>query len=89
MHVTLQKGGQARVEALEGDRITVWSTIPSAPGSRLDGALGSGGALRIKVASCRKHGEGFTIAGRLIDTTRAVRAELDALLAPPPGGSIA
>lgn len=85
MDVTLQKGGTAKVLSLAADRITLLSTLPSAPGSRLDGALASGGALRIKVASCRKHAEGFTIEGRLIDTTRAVRAEIDALLAPPPG----
>jgi hypothetical protein len=85
MLVALQKGGTATVLSLAGDRITVLSTIPSAPGSRLDGALASGGALRIKVASCRKHAEGFTIEGRLIDTIRAVRVEIDAWLSLPPG----
>ncbi len=84
MHLTFQKGGQGRVLALSGDRITLRSTIPSAPGSRLEGALASGSAVRVKVASCKKHEEGFTIEGRLIDATRAVRAEIDALLEPRP-----
>lgn len=82
MHLRLQKGGEATVLTLAGDRITLSSTIPSAPGSRLDGELAAGGALRVKVASCRK-GQGpdacFTIEGRLIDTTREVRAAISAL----------
>lgn len=83
MHLAWQKGGGAEVLVLTGDRITLSSTVPSAPGSRLDGVLAAGGALRVKVASCRK-GDGpdarFTIEGRLIDTTREVRAAIAALL---------
>lgn len=82
MHLSWQKGGEAAVLAVTGDRITLSSTLPSAPGSRLDGVLAGGGALRVKVASCRKS-QGpdayFTIEGRLIDTTREVRAALSAL----------
>ena len=82
MHVSFPKGGGARVLALTKDKVTLCSTIPSAPGSRLDGLLASGGALRVKVASCQRS-EGpapsFTIKGRLFDTTREVRAEIAAL----------
>jgi hypothetical protein len=82
MHLSFQKGGGAFVLSLTGDRITLSSSIPSAPGSRLDGVLANGGALRVKVASCRKSEDpapSFTIEGRLIDTTREVRAAIAAL----------
>ncbi|APR80495.1 Hypothetical protein A7982_05842 [Minicystis rosea] len=85
MHLAWIKGGEADVTALDGDRISVLSTIPSAPGSRPDGALaGSGAAVRIKVARCRREGDRFLIEGRLIDVTRETRAELSRLVAPPP-----
>jgi hypothetical protein len=83
-HVVWTKGGSAHVVRLEQDRIDLASTVPSAPGSRLDGELaGGGGALRVKVARCQKAEAGFTIAGRLIDTTRDVRAALERLAAAP------
>jgi hypothetical protein len=80
VHLTWSKGGEADVTALDGDRVSVLSTIPSAPGSRPDGALASGAAVRIKVARCRKQEGGFLIEGRLIDVTRETRAELQRLL---------
>ena len=76
MHLTWSKGGEADLTALEGDRISVLSTISSAPGSRLDGALAGGAAVRIKVARCRRQEGGFLIEGRLFDVTRETRAEL-------------
>jgi hypothetical protein len=82
VHVRWTKGGEADVTVLDGDRITVLSTSPSAPGSRPDGAIASGSTLRIKVARCRREGDGFLIEGRLIDATRDTRAELQRLLTP-------
>jgi hypothetical protein len=82
VHIGWQKGGEADVVALDGDRITVSSTIPSAPGSRPDGALQSGTKVWIKVARCRREGERFVIEGRLIDATRDDRAEILRLLSP-------
>ena len=83
MHLTWTKGGEADVTLLVDDLITVLSTIPSAPGSRPDGKLASGAAVRLKVARCRRQDDRFVIEGRLIDTTRETRAELAALLARP------
>ena len=83
MHVTWTKGGEAEVTLLVDDLITLLSTIPSAPGSRPDGKLASGAAVRLKVARCRRQDDRFVIEGRLIDTTRETRAELVLLLAPP------
>ena len=82
-HVRWSNGGGADVTAFDGDRISVLSTIPSAPGSRPAGVLSSGAALRLKVARCRRQGERFSIDGRVLDATRETRAEIARLLAPP------
>ncbi len=85
MHIRWTKTGEADVAYLDGDRIGVLSTIPSAPGSRPDGVVASGGSMKIKVAQCRKkaeHGDRFLIEGRLIDTRREVREEIAKLVAP-------
>jgi hypothetical protein len=76
------RGGEATVTALDGDRIVVLSTTPSAPGSRPEGALVES-TLRIKVARCRRQDDGFLIEGRLLDATRETRAQIQRLL----GGS--
>jgi len=87
VHVTWDKGGQADVIGLDGDRITLSSTIPRAPGGPLAGALAGGAELKVKVASCRREGDAFTIEGRLIDATRALRAEIAALVPAESGGT--
>jgi hypothetical protein len=81
------RGGEATVTAFDGDRITVLSTAPSAPGSRPDGVLPSGALVRIKVARCRRQDEGFVIEGRLLDATRDVRAEVQRLVTEPGDGA--
>jgi hypothetical protein len=80
--VLWEKGGEADLASLDGDRIGVRSTIPSAPGSVLEGAFGEGGRLRLKVARCRRHEGGFAIDGRLLDPTRELRARIAARLRP-------
>lgn len=75
------KGGEAAVLKADDDRATVRSTVASAPGSRIEGALPSGSALRLKVARCRADGAAFVIEGKLLDATRAVRDEVAALTA--------
>lgn len=80
------KGGDASVGALDADRVTLVSSTPSAPGSRIDGALGSGSRLRVKVHGCRRRDDGrFVLEGRLLDASRALRAELAALVPPLEG----
>ncbi len=85
MHVAWDKGGEADVVALEGERITLRSTISSPPGSPLAGRLRegihAGVPVRIKVHGCRREGDLFRIEGRVIDLSRELRAVLAGLLA--------
>jgi hypothetical protein len=78
VHVKLAKGGEADITAASGDRVTLASTIPSPPGSTVDGALDDGTPIRVKVRGCRKSGERFTIEGRFVDLSRALRERLEA-----------
>jgi hypothetical protein len=79
-HVAWSKGGEADLTALEGERVRLRSTVSSAPGSRIEGTLGTGTLIRVKVARCRQDAGAFEIEGRLLDATRSVRGELAALL---------
>jgi hypothetical protein len=79
-HVRWSKGGDADVVAFDGDRITLRSTVPSAPGTPLDGVLASGAGVRVKVHGCRREGDAFVIAGRMVDLRRETRAEVTALV---------
>lgn len=76
------KGGEAAVIEARDDLVTVRSTIPSAPGSRIEGRLPSGSGIRIKVARCKAEEGRFRIEGKLLDATRAVRDETAALVVP-------
>ena len=73
-------GGEAEVTVLDGERITLRSTTPHAPGARPEGSIESGAAVRVKVARCRRDGERFVVEGRLISATRALLAELEGKL---------
>lgn len=81
------KGGEAAVIEAKDDLVAVRSTIPSAPGSRIEGNLPSGSAVRIKVARCKAEDGAFRIEGKLLDATRAVRDEVAALVAPNAPGA--
>jgi hypothetical protein len=71
------KGGEASVITLVEDAIKLRSTIPSPPGSRIEGVTGEGDAVRVKVHSSKKQEDGsFVIEGRALDMTRAVRERL-------------
>jgi hypothetical protein len=82
-----ESGEEARVTALDGENVIVRSAKPSAPGSRPSGRLKSGLELRMKVHRCRREdledGLVFTIDGRLLDATRALRGEIERLLRDP------
>ncbi len=81
MHLAWAKGGEARLLSIGADNVTLESTTPSPPGSRIDGTLKSGRALRVKVHLSRKEPSGlFRIEGRPLDMTKEAREELVALV---------
>jgi len=81
-HLRWAKGGDAEIVALDGDRVTLASTMSSPPGSCVDGALvNDGTTIRIKVRGCKKDGERFRIEGRILDLSKSLRQQLLALVA--------
>jgi len=82
--VTWARGGEGHVVSLGAQTIVVRSTVPSPPGSRIDGTLAGEPAapLRMKVHASRKQPEGdFVLEGRPLDMPRETRERLEALLA--------
>ncbi|HXX70588.1 MAG TPA: hypothetical protein VEK07_25620 [Polyangiaceae bacterium] len=76
-------GGEARIVALEADRLVLHSTAACPPGSRIEGALDAAVSvpLRIKILACRRQPDGeFVLHGRLLDVTRADRMELERIV---------
>jgi hypothetical protein len=75
-HVRWVAGGTAEIVAMGADKITLRSTHPSPPGSRIDGAVAAERpvTLRVKIHACRKESDGaFVLEGRPLDLTRADR----------------
>ena len=80
----LARGGEAELCSLSGDRLAVLSTVPSAPGSTLEGELpfAAGLVIRLKVRRCQRTADGrFAIEGRAVNLTRELRAAIEAGLA--------
>jgi hypothetical protein len=80
VRVTWATGGEASVVLLGAKAIVLRSTVPSPPGSRLEGTLvGERTArLKVKVHGCKRQPEGdFVIEGRPIDMTREVRERIE------------
>jgi hypothetical protein len=77
----LQRGGDANIVKLDGELVTIDSSVASAPGSRLDGSTDDGRSVRLKVYRCVRQGERFAIEGRFIDLTRELRLSLSSRLA--------
>ncbi len=80
-HLDWDKGGTARVVGIAKEAVTLRSSIPSPPGSRIDGTLREGAQkVRFKVHGSKKQLEGdFVVEARAIDMTREVREMLEAL----------
>lgn len=69
-------GGEAELSALEGDHVTLRSTRPFPPGAPARGTLGEH-AVTVKVAGSKREADGaFTVRGRLVSPTVALRAAL-------------
>ncbi len=79
-HVTWAKGGTASFVAAKDDHVTLASSIPSPPGSRLEGTLLEETPIRIKIHASKRQPDGsFVLEGRLVDFTREVRERIHAL----------
>lgn len=71
-----EKGGHAEVVSVTNDAISLVSTVPSPPGSRIDGSVAgvAGARVRVKVHSSKKQPDGsFVIEGRPLDLARGLR----------------
>jgi hypothetical protein len=85
--ITWAKGGTATFVAADGENVTLRSSIPSPPGSRLEATFDAepNTAVHVKVHGSKKEEDGsFTIKGRLVDATREIRERVQALAARPP-----
>ena len=83
-HVAWDRGGEAQVVSLRDDAIALVSSVPSPPGSRLEGTLAGEppARLRIKVHACRRRADGaFDLEGRTLDMTRELRDRVTKLAA--------
>jgi hypothetical protein len=82
VHVRWSRGGEARVVTIDAQAIVLRSTVPSPPGSRIEGALvGEPAAtLRVKVHGSKKQLEGdFVLEGRPLDLPRETRERIERL----------
>lgn len=81
-HVRWTGGGEARVVTIDAQAIVLRSTVPSPPGSRIEGMLvGEPAAkLRVKVHGSKKQPEGdFVLEGRPLDLPRETRERIERL----------
>jgi len=76
------RGGEARVVSLEAQAIVLRSTVPSPPGSRIEGAVEGDppAPLRVKIHASRRQAEGdFLLEGRPLDLARETRERIERL----------
>lgn len=83
-HLRWRNGGEARFLAASGDLVTLDSSVPSPPGSRIEGELTGDApvAVKVKIHGSRRQADGrFRLEGRPLDLTREVRERIVALVA--------
>jgi len=82
-HLTWAKGGTASFLTVKDDAVTLRSSIPSPPGSRLDATFASDPptAVKIKIHTSKLEPDGtFMLKGRVLEATRALRDRLATLV---------
>ena len=82
-HVTWAKGGSATLVTVANDAVTLRSSIPSPPGSRLDATFASEpvSTFKVKVHTSKLEPDGsFMLKGRVLEATRALRERLASLV---------
>jgi hypothetical protein len=85
-HLLWAKGGTASFLTIAMDAVTLRSSIPSPPGARLEATLASepSVSVTIKIHGSKLQPDGsFTLKGRLLEATRALRARIADLVTPP------
>lgn len=85
-HLTWERGGTATILSVQDDALTLRSSIPSPPGSRLQGMLQNDERVRLKIkihSSKREHEGVFFLTGRLLEATRETRTILAHLIEQP------
>ena len=83
-HVAWAKGGTASFLLVEDDAVTLRSTTPSPPGSRIDGTLQAEPQVPVKVkihGSKREEDGSFTLRGKLLEASRGLRDRVKGLVA--------
>jgi hypothetical protein len=86
--VVWSRGGEARVVSIGAQGIVLRSTVPSPPGSRVEGLLEGEppATLRVKIHASRKQPEGdYVLEGRPLDLPRETRERLERLTASASG----
>ncbi len=78
-----ERGGEAIVTRIDGERIECSSTVSAAPGTPLQGQLSEHGTFKVKVIGCQRDQDRWRITGRLVDLRREVREALLALTSSP------
>jgi hypothetical protein len=84
-HLLWTKGGTASILTIEQDAVTLRSSISSPPGARLEATLASDPlvTLKIKMHGSKLQPDGsFTLKGRVLEPTKALRERLALLVAP-------
>lgn len=76
------RGGNANVVSIEGDALTVHSTVAFPPGAPLAALSANRVTFEMKVRTCRKLPSGaFEISGKLVNATRPLREKLTVAVA--------
>ena len=86
-HLRWSRGGEARVLAIDAQAVVLRSTVPSPPGSRIEGSLVDDppATFRVKVHASKKQPEGdFVLEGRPLDLSRETRERIEKLCPPRP-----
>ena len=82
-HVAWTKGGTASFVVVADDAVTLRSTTPSPPGSRIEATLidDPSVGVKIKIHGSKLAEDGtFTLRGKLLEANRALRDRIAALL---------
>jgi hypothetical protein len=77
------RGGEATVVSIDAQSIVVRSTVPSPPGSRIEGTVEgvSPGTLLVKVHASKRQPEGdFLLEGRPLNLPRATREAIEGMV---------